>query len=99
MASRVADHVAGGPKKTGRLHDALAEDAGLIGEMVAGDPLMTLKVVAAIHLEALKLWMKRVPLVRRLPLAGRAQKRARRTRTNEVAKRGMHQRRKKRIAW
>jgi hypothetical protein len=33
------------------------------------------------------------------PAAGRAQKRARRTRTNDVAKRGMHQRRKKRIAW
>ncbi|HEY2573344.1 MAG TPA: GreA/GreB family elongation factor [Verrucomicrobiaceae bacterium] len=31
----VADHVAGGPKKTGRLHDAIADDAGLIGEMVA----------------------------------------------------------------
>lgn len=33
------------------------------------------------------------------PAAGRAQKRARRTRTNDVAKRGMHQRRNKRIAW
>jgi hypothetical protein len=33
------------------------------------------------------------------PAAGRAQKRARRTRSNDVAKRGMHQRRKKRIAW
>jgi hypothetical protein len=33
------------------------------------------------------------------PAAGGAQKRARRTRSNEVAKRGMHQRRKKRIAW
>lgn len=31
----VADHVAGGPKKTGRLHDALSDDAGLVGEMVA----------------------------------------------------------------
>jgi hypothetical protein len=31
--------------------------------------------------------------------AGRVQKRARRTRSNDVAKRGMHQRRKKRIAW
>jgi transcription elongation GreA/GreB family factor len=29
------DHQAGGPKRTGRLHDAFAEDAGLIGEMVA----------------------------------------------------------------
>ena len=33
------------------------------------------------------------------PVAGRAQKRARGTRTNQVAKRGMHQRRNKRIAW
>ena len=33
------------------------------------------------------------------PAAGRTQKRARRTRSNDVAKRGMHQRRKKRIAW
>jgi hypothetical protein len=33
------------------------------------------------------------------PAAGGAQKRARRTRSNDVAKRGMHQRRKKRIAW
>jgi len=33
------------------------------------------------------------------PAAGRAQKRARQTRTNDVAKRGMHQRRNKRIAW
>jgi len=33
------------------------------------------------------------------PVGGRAQKRARRTRSNDVAKRGMHQRRKKRIAW
>ena len=31
----VQDHQAGGPKRTGRLHDAFAEDAGLIGEMVA----------------------------------------------------------------
>lgn len=29
----------------------------------------------------------------------RAQKRARRTRSNDTAKRGMHQRRNKRIAW
>jgi hypothetical protein len=33
------------------------------------------------------------------PAASGAQKRARRSRSNEVAKRGMHQRRKKRIAW
>ncbi len=29
------DHMAGGPKRVGRLHDAFAEDAGLIGEMAA----------------------------------------------------------------
>lgn len=29
------DNIAGGPKRTGRLHDAFAEDAGLIPEMVA----------------------------------------------------------------
>lgn len=28
------DHAAGGPKRVGRLHDAFAEDAGLVGEMV-----------------------------------------------------------------
>lgn len=28
------DHIAGGPKRTGRLHDAFAEDIGLVGEMV-----------------------------------------------------------------
>jgi transcription elongation GreA/GreB family factor len=28
------DHVAGGPKRTGRLHDAFAEDRTLLGEMV-----------------------------------------------------------------
>jgi hypothetical protein len=33
------------------------------------------------------------------PAAGGATKRARRSRSTEVAKRGMHQRRKKRIAW
>jgi hypothetical protein len=33
------------------------------------------------------------------PVAGRTQKRARSSRSNEIAKRGMHQRRKKRIAW
>jgi transcription elongation GreA/GreB family factor len=30
----IHDHQAGGPKRTGRLHDAFAEDKGLIGEMV-----------------------------------------------------------------
>jgi len=39
------------------------------------------------------------PERRNRPAAGGVQKRARRTRSNEVAKRGMHQRRKKRIAW
>ena len=29
------DHVAGGPKKTGRLHDTMADDRTLVGEMVA----------------------------------------------------------------
>lgn len=29
------DHVAGGPKKTGRLHDAFSDDKSLVGEMVA----------------------------------------------------------------
>lgn len=33
------DHIAGGPKRTGRLHDAFAEDVGLLGEMVGdADP-------------------------------------------------------------
>lgn len=35
MDALISDHQAGGPKRTGRLHDAFAEDAGLIGEMVA----------------------------------------------------------------
>jgi hypothetical protein len=35
----------------------------------------------------------------RQKLAARTQKRARRSRSNEVAKRGMHQRRNKRISW
>lgn len=30
----IQDHQAGGPKRTGRLHSAFTEDAGLIGEMV-----------------------------------------------------------------
>lgn len=29
------DHMAGGPKRVGRLHDAFADDAGLVGEMAA----------------------------------------------------------------
>jgi DUF1365 family protein len=46
-------------------------------------PFMTLKVVAAIHWEALKLWLKRVPLTRRPPPAWASvtiQKRARESR-------------------
>jgi hypothetical protein len=35
----------------------------------------------------------------RREVSRRAQKRARRSRSNDVAKRGMHQRRNKRIAW
>jgi hypothetical protein len=35
----------------------------------------------------------------RRDLSRRVQKRARRTRSNDTAKRGMHQRRNKRIAW
>jgi hypothetical protein len=35
----------------------------------------------------------------RQKVTARTQKRARRTRSNDVAKRGMHQRRNKRIAW
>jgi hypothetical protein len=36
-------------------------DAGLLAALV-GHPLMTFKVIAAIHWEALRLWLKRVPL-------------------------------------
>jgi DUF1365 family protein len=38
---------------------------GTIVRLVARHPLMTLKVVAAIHFEALRLWLKRVPLAER----------------------------------
>ncbi len=41
-------------------------DAALL-KAVAAHPLMTFKVVAGIHWEALLLWLKRVPLVRRPP--------------------------------
>lgn len=37
--------------------------------------------------------------VNRQKVSARIQKRARRSRSNEVAKRGMHQRRNKRISW
>lgn len=43
-------------------------DAGLLSAAGAV-PFLTLKVVAAIHWEALKLWLKRVPLTRRPPPA------------------------------
>lgn len=36
-----------------------------LAAVLARHPLMTLKVVAAIHVEAARLWMKRVPLARR----------------------------------
>ena len=34
---------------------------------MAAMPLLTIKVVAAIHWEALKLWLKGVPLTRKPP--------------------------------
>jgi hypothetical protein len=37
-------------------------DATIIG-LLARHPLMTLKVVAAIHFEALRLWLKRIPVI------------------------------------
>jgi len=40
-------------------------DRGLL-QVLAAMPLMTLKVIAAIHLEAAKLWWKGVPVVQRL---------------------------------
>jgi DUF1365 family protein len=37
----------------------------MIGRLMARYPLMTLKVIGAIHLEAARLWSKGVPLVTR----------------------------------
>jgi len=45
-------------------------DAALLG-LFFGHPLLTLKVVAAIHWEALRLWIKRVPLQPRPPAPAR----------------------------
>ncbi|MDB6074158.1 MAG: GreA/GreB family elongation factor [Verrucomicrobiaceae bacterium] len=40
------DHVSGGPKKTGRLHDTMADDRTLVGEMVADADMADLKLFA-----------------------------------------------------
>ena len=40
------DHVAGGPKKTGRLHDTIADDRSLVGEMVSDADEADLKLFA-----------------------------------------------------
>lgn len=40
------DHVSGGPKKTGRLHDTIADDRSLVGEMVADADMADLKLFA-----------------------------------------------------
>ena len=44
-------------------------DAALLG-LCLTHPLLGLKVVAAIHLEALKLWLKKAPLHRHHPTSG-----------------------------
>ena len=47
--------------------ERVALEAGAFGRVLARFPLMTFKVIAAIHLEALRLWLKRVPLHRHRP--------------------------------
>ena len=51
-------------------HRRTLTDGALIMALLAY-PLMTLKVVAAIHFEALRLWLKGVPVVHRKPAARR----------------------------
>ncbi|MBC6441483.1 MAG: DUF1365 domain-containing protein [Rhodospirillales bacterium] len=46
-----------------------ALEDGALARALARFPLMTFKVIAAIHFEALRLWFKRVPLFRHRPAA------------------------------